>query len=256
MFGSVPVIIDTDENDDWKLDVKELEGSITKKTKILLLNNASNPTGVLYTREELKEILDVAKRHNIIVISDEVYSGLVYDGEFVSCGSFEEHRDHTFIVQSCSKQFAMTGLRVGFVFGSEEIISTVINLLGQTISGVTTISQYAALAGFKHRNDIAPLVRSEMKKRRDVFVNTFNKLFSSKISYPASALYCFIPMSAFGVEGQDSVEFCKDVLNNTNVAMVPGIAFGKEGYIRCAFGENEEELKEGLEKIKDYLETR
>jgi aspartate aminotransferase len=254
LFNGVPVVIDTDEEKNWKISIEDLEQSITKKTKILILNNASNPTGVLYTREELKQILKIAKQHGILVISDEVYSVLVYDGEFVSCGSFEEHKDHVFVIQSCSKQFAMMGLRVGFVFGSEEIIDVLIKLLGQSATGVVTLSQYAALSGFKHANTIVPSIYEEIKKRRDTFVDTFNDVFKVNIKKPASALFVFVRIKDFGVSETSSEIFCKEMLEKSGVVMVPGIAFGKEGYVRCSFGEKEEELVEAVRALAACLE--
>lgn len=253
LFGGESIVVDTDEGHGWKLDVADLENSITTKTKILILNNASNPTGVLYTREDLRKILDVAERHNLIVISDEVYSGLVYEGVFVSCGSFAEYADRVFVVQSCSKQFAMTGLRVGFVFGPEEIITLLITLLGHSTTGVVTLSQYAALAGFEHANMLISSIRNEMKERRDIFVDTFNTLFGTCVKKPESSLYVFLKLEDFGTFETSSKKFCAEVLENSGVAMVHGSAFGKEGYVRCSFGGEKEELLSAIRALSLYL---
>ncbi|MFA4830636.1 MAG: aminotransferase class I/II-fold pyridoxal phosphate-dependent enzyme, partial [Patescibacteria group bacterium] len=254
IYGGIPVILSTAEMDGWKIKPEQLAAACNQKTKLLILNNAANPTGALYRREELTAILKVAKEKNLIVISDEVYSGLVYDNEeFVSAGSFFEHKDKVIVVQSCSKIFAMTGWRVGFVFGPEPAVKIIKTLQGQSTTGTSTMGQWAAVAGFKEADRIVWEIREEMQKRRNVFVETFNNLFPRKITAPASGLYCFIPIAAFGSAETDSVAFSARVLAEANVAMVPGAAFGKEGYARCSFGCEPEELREALGVLAEYL---
>lgn len=254
IFGGVPQIVETSEDNNWEVSISDLKNSINEKTKILILNNASNPTGVLYSKEEIADILEFAKQNNLIVLSDEVYSGLVYDGaEYISCALFQEYKDNLIVIQSCSKNLTMTGWRVGFVFGPADFIKTLTSLTSQSTSGVTSISQYSALAGLQNIESISLEINNEMQTRRDFFVSTFNNLFNAELKSPASALYCFIPLSAFGVENTDSIKFCEDILKETNVALVPGVAFGKEGYVRCSFGENIEELGEALRQLVKYL---
>jgi len=254
IYNGVPVVLPTKAEEDWKIKPEQIAEACNEKTKMLILNNAANPTGVLYGKEELEAILKIASEKNLIVLSDEVYGGLVFDGrEFVSAAFFPKYQDKVIVIQSCSKMFAMTGFRVGFVFGPPEIINAVAALQSQSTTGTSTISQWAAVAGFKEANRIVPKIREEMQKRRDAFVNTFNNLFPKKIIAPASGLYAFIPIAAFGSDETDSVAFCARILDEANVAMVPGAAFGKEGYVRCSFGERVEELKEGLEVVAEYL---
>ncbi|HBU07048.1 MAG TPA: aspartate aminotransferase [Candidatus Magasanikbacteria bacterium] len=255
IFDGSPKIVETSEKNDWKVSISDLQKQVSNKTKILILNNAGNPTGVLYNKEEIAKILEFAKENNLVIISDEVYSGLVYDNQvFFSCASFTDYKDRLVVIQSCSKNLAMTGWRVGFVFAPVEVIKILTNLTSQSTSGVTSISQYSALAGLENIDMISVEINSEMQKRRDFFVNTFNKLFKTNLQAPASALYCFISMSAFGIDEIDSIKFCERVLSEANVAMVPGIAFGKEGYVRCSFGENIQELDQALLKLAEYLQ--
>ncbi|MFZ2189886.1 MAG: pyridoxal phosphate-dependent aminotransferase [Candidatus Magasanikiibacteriota bacterium] len=257
IFGGVPKIVETEAENDWKVSINDLQKQVSNKTKILILNNAGNPTGVLYDKVEIVNILKFAKENNLLVLSDEVYSGLVYDKqEFVSCASFAEYKDRLVVIQSCSKNLAMTGWRVGFVFAPVELIKTLTNLTSQSTSGVTSISQYSALAGLQNIDTIALEINKTMQKRRDWFVNAFNKLFKTNIKLPASSLYCFIPISAFGTDEIDSAGFCEQILSEANVAMVPGIAFGQEGYVRCSFGENIEELDQALLKLAEYLKNK
>ncbi|MBI2990303.1 MAG: aminotransferase class I/II-fold pyridoxal phosphate-dependent enzyme [Candidatus Magasanikbacteria bacterium] len=254
LYGGTPIVVSTKESDHWKLSPEGLIKLCTGKTKLFVLNNASNPTGVLYTREELKALLQIAAERGIFVISDEVYGGLVYDDhEFVSVGSFREYKDKVAIIQSASKQFAMTGWRLGFAFGPEEFIKVLITLQGQDTTCASSISQYAALAAFQNADKIIPAVRGCMQERRNVFVQSFNELFPEPIDPPLSSLYCFIPIRAFGSSEINSVAFCERVLKEANVAMVPGMAFGTEAYVRCSFGEEAEELTAGLQALGEYL---
>ncbi len=254
LFGGVPRIIQTEEKSGWKISMSELK-KIETKIKILILNNAANPTGAVYTREELKNILGWAKEKNIIVISDEVYSGLVYDGaEYVSCGSFPEHQDHVIVIQSCSKHFAMTGWRVGFVFAPEEVIKVLTMLQSQSTTGTSSISQWAALAALEHATEIIPTVRQAMEQRRDIFIKTFAQLFGITLSVPASALYIFIAMRHLQLTHSDSVQFCRELIEKANIALVPGAAFGAEGYVRASFGADANELCESLQAVAVYLQ--
>jgi len=256
LFGGRPVIVDTQESDGWKVRPGDIAKACTSKTKLLILNNGSNPTGVLYTEDELREILKVCKEKNIFVMSDEVYSGLTYDKDYVSCGQFWDHSDHVVVIQSCSKNFGMTGWRVGIVFAPEEIIKKLITVQGQSITGTSIISQWAAVAAFEKAHKITPEINKEMKHRRDVFTNTFNELFpGANLKAPHAAFYSFIPMKAFGRAFHDDVKFCERALEEGNVAMVPGTAFGKPGYVRVSFGAKPEELKDAVKALAGYLKS-
>lgn len=245
-----PIVMQTSEDDEWKITPEKILEHCTEKTRVIILNNASNPTGVLYTREELKNILDVTAEKNLVVISDEVYSGLVYDKEeYISCGSFVEHRDRVVIVQSMSKHFGMTGWRVGFLFGPEEIIKTVTTIQGQSTTGTSSISQWAALGAIEHADVVVPVIRGEMERRRNIFAREFERVFSCQLLVPKSSLYFFIPMKAFGVIETDSVAFCTRMLEERNVAMVPGTAFGLGGYVRCSFGVDEETIVGAIKQL-------
>lgn len=253
LAGGAVKIVETNEKSDWKPVLEDIKLKINNKTKILILNNASNPTGCLYNCVELKQILQLAREKNFVVISDEVYGGLAYDDEFISCGSFKEYRDNVVIIQSCSKNFAMTGWRVGFAFGPGEIIKAMQTLQSQSITNTSTVSQWAAVTALRDANRIMPQINLAMKQRRDLFVSTFNKLFAKPIAAPAAALYCFVPLAKLGIQGETSIELCRRVLAEANVVMVPGGAFGKEGYVRFSFGVSKEEIVEALGVLADYL---
>lgn len=253
-FGGVSKFIKTDPKKNWKVTPQDIEKASGSKTKLLILNNGGNPTGTLYSKKEIKAILEVAAKKNLLVISDEVYSTLVYDnGVFVSCAEFPEYKDTLIIVESCSKSLTVTGLRVGFVFAPKKIITALSGLLSQSTSGVTTISQYAALGGLAKMKTITPKIAKIMQKRRNALVGEFNAVFKIKLPMPQSGLYAFVPLALLGWKGS-SGEFCERAIQEANVASVPGGAFGQEGYARFSFGEEEKMLKAGVRALKKWLE--
>ncbi len=254
LFGGRPVIVQTEEKDGWKVRPEQIAAACSEKTKLLIFNNGSNPTGVLYEEQELRDILKVCKEKNILIMSDEVYSGLTYDKkDYVSCGAFWDHSDSVVVIQSCSKNFGMTGWRVGIVFAPEEITKKLITVQGQSITGTSIISQWAAVAAIEKAHKITPEINKEMKHRRDVFTDTFNELFpGANLQAPHSAFYSFIPLKAFGTYHDDDVKFCERALEDGNVAMVPGSAFGKPGYVRTSFGAKPEELIDAIKALADY----
>lgn len=241
------VVLGTEEENEWKVTASQIANKLTPKVKLLILNNGCNPTGSLYSRQELFDILSVCKENQVFVVSDEVYSELVFDGsKFISCGSFPEFRENVAVVQSCSKNFAMAGWRVGFAFAPEQLIKTVIAIQGQSTTGTSIQSQQAAFAALQNATQVTSYVREEMGNRRRLFVDTFNDAFQKEIIPRPSAVYLFLPLSNFGVSTFDSVTFCQKILEEGNVALVPGVAFGKEGYVRFAFSEAEEDIVNGL----------
>ena len=176
--GGIPKTIRTEADNDWKLTPDLLRRHITKNTKILLFNNACNPTGTLYSEAEIGELLEVAKTRGLIVISDEVYSGLVYgQSRFISCGAFPEHRKRVLVIQSCSKNFAMTGWRIGFILAEESFIKQIAALQSNTATGVCLASQWAAVGALENADEVNAYVKEAMRRRRDVFINTFSTLF-------------------------------------------------------------------------------
>ncbi len=242
-----PIILSAEETTNWKITPSEMLSRITPKTRVLLLNNACNPTGVLYTRQEISEILNVAKEANLMVISDEVYSEIVFDNaEFVSCSSFPEHRSRVIVIESCSKNFAMAGWRVGFAFGPAEVITNIIALQSQSTSGTSLISQQAALGALRHADEVSSYVRQAMDRRRKLFFQTYNQLFQTRIQPILSTLYYFAPI------GKDSMKECEKILTEAHVALVPGIGFGVEGYVRFAFSEEEDLIEKGLKALQKF----
>jgi aspartate aminotransferase len=253
LFGGCPIVIDTNEEDRWKITPTSLKKACSIKSRILILNNACNPTGALYTKSELKALLNVAREQDLLVISDEVYSELIYDNKrFVSCGEFSEYQDRVVIIQSCSKNFSMTGWRVGFVFAPPILIKQLTSLISQSTSGVATISQWAAVAALRQAETVNSWVRENMRNRRNVLIKAIHDYFGITLTAPPASLYVFSALHHFGVKNITSTEFCKQALEVVNVALVPGIAFGKEGFIRFSFGASEQDLELGVKTLADF----
>lgn len=252
LFQAVPVAMATSEDNAWKLTPQILKQHITGRSKLLILNNPGNPTGNLYTKKELEALLSVAEESGIFVISDEVYSEMVYDGHrFFSCGALS---DQVLVVQSCSKNFAMTGWRVGFAFGPKELIRSMTALQSQSTSGPSMVSQWAAIAALKNRSEISQTLRSAMQKRRDLFYSTFNQAFACNLPLPPAGLYAFIPLSILAGENNSSA-LCEKLMDQCNIACVPGSAFGQEGYLRMAFSETQDVLHEGLMTLRKEMRS-
>lgn len=252
MTGAQVNTIVTQEQGEWKVTSEQLSTAITPNTRVIIFNNAGNPTGALYTRDEVRALIAIAHERGVLFVSDEVYSGLTYEGEFTSAGSFPEYRDSVVVIQSCSKHFAMTGWRVGVVAADQKLIKVLADWQSQSTTGAATISQWAAVAAFTNPN-VNQNVRAEMQVRRDALIEALNQNFNLQLTPPAAGLYVFLPMTALSVTETDSIAFCTRVLNEANVAMVPGAPFGAEGYVRLSFGAEPVELQAAVQALANYL---
>lgn len=256
IFGGMPKFISTTKKDGWKITVKDLEKVWTPKTKILILNSINNPTGAIYDEIELKEILNWTEKKKIVVISDEVYSSLIYDRKqkYFSCGAVKTN-SHVVVVQSCSKNFAMSGWRVGFILGSVDIIKNVSVLQSQSITGVASVCQWAVLTAVRSWEDTKKSIYDQVIRRRDELVKSFREFCDIKISPPSAGLYLFISLKELGVKNNNSADFAQNLLSKSNVTVVPGKAFGEEGYLRLSFGGAETEIREGVKKLALFIKN-
>ncbi len=250
LFGGKPVVVPCLEKNGWKVELGKLSSAVTAKTKALLINNACNPTGVLYTREEISVIVDFAIKNKLCIISDEVYSEMVYaKGSFISFSSLSPCRDNLVVIQSCSKNFGMTGWRVGFAFAPKKFIDALSLLASQSITATSFAAQHAAIGALENKESLSAHICTLMKKRRDLFFLSLKNHFAKDFLLPPSSLYLFVSLKQLGIEGMDCTTFCERLLEEGCVAAVPGIAFGCEGYVRFAFGESEEDIKQGVEAL-------
>ncbi|NLZ45812.1 MAG: aminotransferase class I/II-fold pyridoxal phosphate-dependent enzyme [Clostridiales bacterium] len=252
LCGGVPVSIETKVENQFKLTADEVKAKITDKTKILILPFPNNPTGAVMRKEDLDEIAKVLKDKDIIVVSDEIYSELTYGGKHYSIAQCDGMKERTIVINGFSKSFAMTGWRLGFMAGPEEILEHVLKIHQYAIMCSPTTSQYAAVEALKHcHNDVEKMV-SEYNMRRRYIVDAFNKLGLTCFS-PEGAFYVF---PSIKVTGLSSKEFCEKLVLEKKVAVVPGDAFGKcgEGFIRVSYAYSLNHLKEALKRIGEFLD--
>jgi aspartate aminotransferase len=252
------VIIETSSENGFKLNPDILEKSITSKTKVLVINSPSNPTGSAYSEEELKAIIDVVKDKDIFIISDDIYYKITYDDyKFVNALMiYPELKDKVIIVNGVSKTYAMTGWRIGFTAANKNLISAMSKIQGQSTSNPTSFAQYGALEAITGDQSFINKMVDEFKKRRDFLVSSLNNIQGISCINAIGTFYVFPDISeAMQIKGlSSSVDFAKKLLEEKLVAVVPGSAFGKEGYIRMSFVTSMDNLKKGVQRIKEWIE--
>ncbi len=253
--GGVSVFLQTDESEDFKITPEKLKNAITPKTKALILNSPSNPTGSVYSKEELLALGEVLKDTKIIVISDEMYENLLYgDTKFCATASVSEDMfNRTITINGLSKCGAMTGWRFGYMASPfKELTKALIRLQSQSTSNICSIVQYAAIpALLGEANDDIEKMRVEFEKRKEYACKAFSEIEKLSVYEPKGAFYLFINISKIQ---KDSMQFCKDLLEQKGVACVPGIAFGMDGYIRFSFATDLKSIKEGIKRIKEFVQ--
>jgi len=254
MAGGIPVTIETKQEDKFRLTAKALREKITPKSKLLILPFPNNPTGAVMRRKDLEEIAKVVREHNLIVLSDEIYSELTYgEPRHVSFASIDGMKERTIVVNGFSKAFAMTGWRLGYAVGPKEIIGQMTKLHQYGIMSAPTMAQYAAIEAMKNGDSDIEYMRDQYDMRRRLIVDGFNSL----------GLTCFEPEGAFYVfpciksTGLSSADFCEKLIYAEHVAVVPGSAFGGcgEGYLRVSYSYSIKHITEALSRIGHFLKT-
>ncbi len=252
LAGGVPVVIELKGENDFKLTREQLLASVTEKTKVLILAYPNNPTGAVMDREDLSKIVDVIIEKDLIVISDEIYSELTYDGNHTSIASFPGMKERTVVINGFSKSYAMTGWRLGYAVGPAIILEQMIKIHQFAIMCAPTTSQYAGIEALKNGDSDVEMMRDAYDKRRRYLVHSLRKM----------GLTCFEPFGAFYVFpcikdlGMTSEEFATRLLQEEKVAVVPGTAFGDcgEGYLRISYAYSIENLKIALERMERFVE--
>jgi aspartate/methionine/tyrosine aminotransferase len=250
LFGGVPVRIAAREENQFKIDPKEVAQAITPKTKAFILNTPSNPTGAIFDRDILEQVAAICQKHGIIVISDEPYEHILFDGNnHVSIGSLDGMQDLTVSIFTLSKSYAMTGWRVGYVAAHKAIIAEMEKLMEHMVSGVTSVAQRAALAAIEGSQDCVRQMVKKYARRRDLLINGLNRIQGISCIKPESTFYAFPNISSFGMS---SWEFARHMVENHKVAMVPGSIFGEngEGFVRISFATSSANLEEALKRIE------
>jgi aspartate aminotransferase len=250
--GAKPVYIKASEKNQFKITPEQLEKAIKKKTKALILNSPSNPTGSVYSREELKTIAEIAVKHGIYVISDEIYEKLIYDGvEHVSIASLNEKiYSLTFTVNGLSKAYSMTGWRVGYLAGPKEAVAKISNLQDHSTSCPNSIAQAASLEALTGGDECIENMKKEFIKRRDYIVGRINAIKKLSVIKPQGAFYVFANISKTKI---DSLTFAGRLLDEAQVAVIPGIGFGADKFIRLSFATGMEQIVKGLDRIEKWV---
>jgi aspartate aminotransferase len=255
--GGKVVEIITDETNNFKITPQQLKNAINSKTKMLILTTPSNPTGSIYSKDELIAIADVLKDTNVIVASDEMYEKLIYDDDnFTAVASISDDMlQRTVTINGLSKCVAMTGWRFGYLACKDkDLLKAMKKLQSQSTSNINSITQGASIVALEGKVDKEiELMRIEFEKRRNLAVDLINNIKDLSVFKPNGAFYLFINIKKIS---NDSMQFSKDLLEKVGVAVVPGVAFGLEGYIRLSFATNEDIIKDGISRIKQFIETK
>ena len=255
----IPVFVETNEEDDFKINFKNLEKSITNKTKAIVVNSPNNPTGSIYSKKELMEIADFAKKYDLYIISDEMYEKLTYgDNKHISIASLNEDAfNRTIVVNGLSKAYAMTGWRVGYAAGKKEIIKLMNNIQSHTTSNVNSIAQYASLEALTGQQEEMKIMQNEFDRRRKVMMKLLDDI--SDVSYiePKGAFYILVNIDKILKKFKISVssEFFEKLLDRENVVAIPGIAFGEDNYIRLSYATSMDSIETGLNRISNFIKN-
>ena len=253
----VPVFIETDDTTEFKITPEQLKAVITPKTKVLLLNTPSNPTGSVYSREELLAIGEVLKGTDILVFSDEMYEKIMYNGKKFTAAAevSEDMYKRTVTINGLSKAVAMTGWRFGYIATPDAALAKALTKLqGQVTSNINTMTQYAAITALEgDADETIEMMRVEFEKRKNYAVQAFNDIKGLSCVEPDGAFYLFVNIKNVT---PDSMKFCADLLEEKGVALVPGLAFGTEGYVRFSFATDLETIKEGIKRVKEFVESK
>ena len=261
MVGGVPVVVTATEAEHFKLTAEKLSAAITPKTKAIMLNNPSNPTGMMYSREELEVIADLCVRNDLYVIDDEIYYSLVYDNKkFVSLASLgEEIKERTILVNGVSKSYAMTGWRIGYACASEPIATVMANYVSHSTGSPCAVSQKAALAALTGSQEKVETMRQAFEARRNAMVEGMNAIPGVSCIMPEGAFYVMMNLknilgkTLHGVKVETADDFAALFLKKGLVAVVPGTGFGAPGFVRWSYATSMDNILEGLRRLRNFL---
>ncbi|MBR6654846.1 MAG: pyridoxal phosphate-dependent aminotransferase [Oscillospiraceae bacterium] len=262
MAGGVPVVVNCDESSNFKMTPEQFEAAITPKTKLLILNNPSNPTGMFYNKEELQALADICVKHDLYIMSDEIYYGLLYDGkEFTSVAALgEDIKERTIIVNGVSKSYAMTGWRIGYTASNKQLAKVMANYLSHSTSAPSTISQFASIEALTGDQSSIKVMHDEFEKRRDYIVERMNKIPGVSCIKPDGAFYVMMNMEGLigrtlaGRVINNGDDFAMAFLEGANVAVVPCSGFGAPMFVRWTYAASMENIKEGLDRLEKFVQ--
>lgn len=254
LVGGNPVIVMTDEENGYKIQPEILRSAITPKTKLFVLNSPSNPTGMVYTPEEIKALAEVIVEKDILVVSDEIYEKILYDGaEHLSIGSLnDEIFARTIVSNGFAKGYSMTGWRLGYLAAPVELIKAATTVQGHSTSNVCTFAQYGAIAALEESQDCVEEMRQAFAQRRKVMLERINAIPGLNCVQPDGAFYLFPDISETGLK---SLDFCKTLLDEHQVAVIPGVAFGADNNIRLSYATDMATIEKGMDRLEKFVKT-
>ncbi|NAS16492.1 aminotransferase class I/II-fold pyridoxal phosphate-dependent enzyme [Clostridium butyricum] len=261
LADGVPVFVETLKENNYKYTIEDLEKAVSDKTKAILINSPNNPTGTIYNREELIEIAEFAKKHDLLIISDEIYEKLIYDGEkHISIASLSEDAfERTVVINGVSKTYAMTGWRLGYMAASKEITKLMTSIQSHMTSNVNTIAQYAAIEALNGPIEDLNTMVKEFERRRNFMVDRLGKIDGVSIIKPSGAFYIMVNISSYfnttfkGEEIKNSLDFSRLLLDEEKVAVIPGAGFGLDEYIRLSYATSMDIIETGIDRIAMFI---
>jgi aspartate aminotransferase len=251
LAGGVPVVVETQASNGWKMTPEEFENSISPMTKMVILNSPGNPTGSVYTKDELEKIAEIAVGEGIVILSDEIYEKLVYgENKHISIASLgRDVYDQTITINGFSKAYAMTGWRLGYTAAPKKIAEAIDNLQSHTTSNPTTFAQYGAIAALQGDQQIVADMRDEFDVRRQYMLSRLSAIRNVKVVEPQGAFYFLVDISPIGI---NSVNFCEKLLSKQKVAAVPGVAFGAEDTVRFSYATGLDVINAGMDRFEEF----
>lgn len=259
MADAEPILVDAEASNLFKVTVDQLEAAISTKTKGLLINSPNNPTGAVYTEEELRKIGEFATKHDLYIISDEIYEKLVYGEKHISIASLSQDLyERTIVVNGLSKAYAMTGWRIGYTACSVEIANIMSNIQSHATSNPNTIAQHAGIEALGGDQTAIEDMRIAFEARKNYMVETIAKIPNVTCVEPKGAFYVMVDISYYkgkvvdGIEIKNSLDFAAVLIDKANIAVIPGIAFGVDDYIRLSYATSMENIEEGLKRLNDF----
>ena len=253
MCGGVPVIVDKPAEEPLTFRIEDIESAITPKTKAIIINTPSNPSGKIIPWNKIEKLAELAKKHDLYVISDEVYKCLIYgENKFKSIVSIEGMRERTILTNSLSKEFCMTGWRIGYVLANKEIVANMTKLQENVCACAPLPSQYAAIEALSSEEDYSANMKSIFSERRDALVSGINSIKGLSCTPPDATFYLMVDISKTGLK---SFDFACKLLESVHVAVVPGVTYGQscDNYVRIAFTKNVDVIKQGVERIATFM---
>ena len=259
LAGGVPVFVDTKKENSFKPTIEDVEKYITEKTKMVIITNPNNPTGAVFTKDELITLCEYFTQKGIVILADEIYETINFDFEFASIASLSKQvYDNTILVNGFSKSASMTGWRMGYSASSEELAKAIGSIQSHMTAHPRTISQQAAIVALRDCKEDVKNMKETYKERRDYIVDFFEKWGKLGIIYPQGAFYVFIDISSLKskLTGESlSLQFCNEILEKEKLALVPGIGFYEDNFVRLSYASSMSTIQDGLNKIKHYVEN-